>query len=181
MTSSSFGLSDAQPWRGRCGHWAPQLLIVAILGVIALGLRPAPPTLATLAVSTGLFGFVIATWLMMRQHDRRLCESCAAAMPLNPAEAAGRHRGAFWLVHRSNKPQYVLPYLAVLIASNFLTSASGRVVWALVQATMIYLILASTNHRKLQPWCPWCSGDGGGEDRPSWDTDTPRGDRRQLV
>jgi hypothetical protein len=30
---------------------------------------------------------------------------------------------------------------------------------------MIYLILSNTTHRRLQPWCPWCSQGGGGEER----------------
>jgi hypothetical protein len=30
---------------------------------------------------------------------------------------------------------------------------------------MIYLVLSYTTHRRLQPWCPACSGgDGGRED-----------------
>jgi len=74
-----------------------------------------------------------------------------------------------------------VPYLVVLIGSNFLTSMPGRIVWALVQSTMIYLILAHASHRKLQPWCPWCSGGGGGTDQLDPDPDLPRGDRRQLV
>ena len=47
---------------------------------------------------------------------------------------------------------------------------------------MIYLILAYSSHRKLQPWCPWCSGGGGGSEEHKVDEpDLPRGDRRQLV
>jgi hypothetical protein len=57
----------------------------------------------------------------------------------------------------------LIPYLVVLIGSNFATTTAGRIGWAVVQSSMIYLILAYTTHRRLQPWCPWCRSDGGGE------------------
>jgi hypothetical protein len=99
----------------------------------------------------------------MRQHDRRLCEQCASAMPLNPAERAARCHRMFWLSHCGSQPRYLIPYLVVLIGSNFASTAAGRIGWAIVQSSMIYLILAYTTHRRLQPWCPWCRDDGGGE------------------
>jgi hypothetical protein len=179
--TDSYGLPRSHSLVERWGHWSPQLLISAIAAVIMLGLRPTAPTAATLLGSVGLFSFVIVTWLLMRQHDRRLCESCAASMPLNPSANAARHTRKFWLVHRGSDPRYVVPYLMVLVGSNFLMSPSGRIVWALVQASMMYLIAATATHRKLQPWCPWCSEDGGGEDRSIGNPDLPRGGRRQLV
>ena len=163
------------------GHYAPQLLSAAILLVIALGFRPHAVGLPVLLASAALLLFVLMTWLQMRDHDRRLCEQCASSMPLNAAEHAARYRRRFRLVHSGNNPRLLVPYLAVLVGSNFLTSMPGRTVWALVQASMVYLILAHASHRKLQPWCPWCSDGGGGTDQLDPDPDAPRGDRRQLV
>ena len=159
------------------GHWAPQLLSVAILGAIALGVRPVAPTLLTLLTSLTLLVFVVITWLFMRQHDRRLCERCAASMPLNAAEHAARYSRRFRLAHAGSNPWVMVPYLIVLVGSNFLTSPTGRVGWALVQSTMIYLIMAHCSHRRLQPWCPQCSGGGGGERNNVDEPDLPRGDR----
>jgi hypothetical protein len=45
---------------------------------------------------------------------------------------------------------------------------------------MIYLILAYTTHRRLQPWCPWCRSDGGGEHEDTSPTPPPV-DHRQPV
>ena len=73
-----------------------------------------------------------------------------------------------------------VPYLLVLISSNFLTSLPGRTVWGLVQASMIYLILAHASHRKLQPWCPWCSDGGGGEDVDETPPVLPQDDRERV-
>ena len=175
----------ASPWltrlSDRWGHFAPALLSVAIVGVILAGLHPLSGPLM-LSVPLLLFGFVIVSWLLMRQHDRRLCEHCAAALPLNPAEQATRYRARFWLAHTGSEPRFLLPYFAVLIGTNFLTSPSGRLIWALVQATMIYLIASYTTHRRLQPWCPWCSEGGGGSHREDDVTPPPPpGDRHQLV
>ena len=165
---------------GRWGHYAPQLLSVSILGAIALGIRPMAATPLTALVTVSLLAFVVVTWLQLRRHDRRLCETCVMSMPLNAAENAAKYQRRFWLAHAGNRPRVVIPYLIVLIGSNFLLSPAGRVVWAVVQLSMIYLIMAYASHRKLQPWCPWCSGGGGGEDVDVDVPDLPRGDR-QLI
>jgi hypothetical protein len=153
----------------------------AIAAIIAGRVLPITPTPGTLMLSASLFAFVIATWLLMRQHDRHLCEWCAASIPLNPSEQAARYHRRLWTVHTGSNPRYLVPYVIVLVGSNLLTSYSGRLFWAVAQSSMIYLIAATTSHRKLQPWCPWCKGDGGGDDVLQDDPDLPRGDRRQLV
>ena len=162
------------------GHRAPQLLSVAILGAIALGMRPLTPTPLTLLTALTLLVFVIVTWLFMRQHDRQLCERCAASMPLNAAECAARFGRRFRLAHAGSNPRVMIPYLVVLVGSNFLTGSLGRIGWALVQSSMIYLIMAHSSHRKLQPWCPQCFGGGTGERDQVSEPDLPRGDRLLL-
>lgn len=154
------------PWAERVvqrlGHHASEVLIVAIAGVILIGLHPLPGTFV-LTVPLALIVVVLVSWVAMRRHDRRLCEQCVRAMPLNPSAEAARFRRRFWLAHSLSEPRYLVPYLVVLIGSNFATSATGRIAWALIQSSMLYLIVASVTHRRLQPWCPWCSDGGGGE------------------
>jgi hypothetical protein len=174
----------AHPWSarlaGRIGHHSPALLSASILGVILLGLYP-PQSALALTMPIALLAFVLMSWLLMRQHDRRLCELCMAAMPLNPSELAAHYKTRFWLAHSGGKPAFLVPYLAVLIGSNFLTGTIGRIGWAIVQSSMIYLILAYSSHRRLQPWCPWCREGGGGQDDRDDVTPPPPSDRRQLV
>ena len=165
----------------RWGHYAPQLLSASILAVIALAFRPYAVNAATGAATGGLLIFVLFTWAKMRQHDRGLCEQCMHSMPLNATEHAARYTRRFWLAHSGGRARYVIPTWRVLIATNFLTTTPGRVVWAVVQCSMIYLILAYSTHRKLQPWCPWCSEGGGGSDQFDLDPDLPKGNDRQLV
>lgn len=176
---------DAQPWAGRLaarwGHFAPELLMVAIGAMIVMRFRPPPQALA-LTAPLSLVALVITSWLLMRRHDRGLCEHCMAAMPLNPSAQATRYQRRFWVSHTGTERRYLIPYLVVLFGSNFAPGTAGRVGWVVVQSSMIYLILAYSTHRRLQPWCPWCRQGGGGSDAEDPVTPDPvPGNRRQLV
>lgn len=165
----------------RWGHYGPELLSAAILGVIAMGVRPPSGTLMT-TVPLTLLVFVLTTWLLMRQHDRKLCEHCVLSMPLNPSEQSVRYRRRFWVAHSGAEPRVVVPYLIVLIGSNFVIDTITRFGWALIQSTMIYLLMAYATHRRLQPWCPWCRGGGGGGRADEDATPPPPPvDRHQLI
>jgi hypothetical protein len=81
---------------------------------------------------------------------------------------AARFRRRFAVAHAGSRPSWVILYLGVLIGSNFMDFPGSRPLWAAIQATMIYLILSYSTHRRLQPWCPWCrdGGGGSGQDAP---------------
>ena len=175
---SSFSASAPDPGRvvRRWGHWGSQVLIAAIVVAIAIVVRPLPYGSPAATLAPVLLVLVVVTsWLSMRQHDRRLCEDCARSMPLNPAQDAVRFRRRLMLAHLAGNRRVVVGYLLVLVASNlalepaWVSSAVGRPLWAAVQSTMIYLMLAHGTHRRLQPWCPQCGG-GGGDGR---DADAP--------
>ena len=163
------------------GHHAAQLLIGAIVAVVMLPFLPLPGVFV-FTLPLALFGFVILCWVLMRQHDRRLCELCMLSMPLNPSEQSVRYKRRFWVAHSGGEPRVVVPYLIVLIGSNFVIDTITRIGWALIQSTMIYLIMSYSTHRRLQPWCPWCRGDGGGgrEDEDATPPPPPV-DRHQLI
>jgi hypothetical protein len=165
----------------RWGHFAPELLIVSIIGLILFRIRPPADPAASLGASLALVAFVLTTWVQMRKHDRSLCENCVSSMPLNPSAAAERYKSRFWLAHNGAQPRYAIPYLVVLISSNFATGSVGLLFWTLMQSSMIFLILSYSTHRRLQPWCPWCSEDGGGEDDVPVGPDPVPGDRRQRI
>jgi hypothetical protein len=163
------------------GHFAPEILSVSIVAAIIVGLRPPPGALA-LTVPLALIAVVITSWLLMRRHDRRLCEQCVAAMPLNASEKATRYQRRFWVAHTGAEPRFLVPYLAVLVGSNFAPGTWGRIVWAIVQCTMVYLIMSHVTHRRFQPWCPWCSSGGGGSEHEDDITPPPLPDKdRELV
>jgi len=170
-------MSDtALPWSSRLmerwGHHSPALLIAAIGGAIVLAFNPLP-FFTGIAAAVALMAFVVATWLVMRRHDRALCESCLRSMPLNPSEQAKRYTRRFWMAHTGSEKRFMVPYIVVLIGSNFAPGIPGRVFWATMQASMIFLILSYATHRRLQPWCPWCAEGGGGADHKDDDPVTP--------
>ena len=167
----------------RWGHLSPHVLTAAILACIGLVLRPLPPgSVASLVAPAVLVGGVLFSWVSMRQHDSRLCEYCVAAMPVNPTEAAVRYRWRLAVAHLGSDRKVVAAYLLLLVGSSvFLMGGStvlrtvGPYAWSAVQATMIYLVLCHTTHRRLQPWCPQCRGDDG-DDAVDRDP-TPSGSR----
>ena len=163
----SYAMSDGY---ARAGHWASQFLIGAILAAIALRLNPISPTdPLALLLPLMLMVIVLASWLRMREHDRRLCERCMSSLPLSPSDSAVRYRRRLTTVHLAAKKSLVAAYIAALIGSAFLPGALGLWIWATIQSSLIYLVLSSTTHRRLQPWCPSCRGDGGGDHRVSPD------------
>jgi hypothetical protein len=163
------------------GHFAPEILCASIVAAILVGLRPPPGPLA-LTLPVALVGLVLASWLLMRRHDRSLCEQCVAAMPLNASERSTRYQRRFWTAHTGLQPRYLVPYLVLLIGSAFFPGTWGRLVWALMQLSMIFLILSYVTHRRFQPWCPWCSEGGGGSSRDDDLTPPPLPDKdRELV
>ena len=155
------------------------MLIGAIVAVVLVPVLPLPG-LFTVTVPLALFGLVIVAFLLMREHDRRLCEMCMLSMPLNAAERASVYQLRFWLAHSALDPRIVVPYMVVLVGSNFVIPIITLVGWAAIQLTMIYLVLAYSTHRKLQPWCPWCSEGGGGSHVDELPPVLPNDDR-QLV
>jgi hypothetical protein len=153
---------------------------VSITAAIALGVWPPPAgTSIALLLPVTVFAVVIASWLAMRQHDRRLCEACAWAMPLNAAEVAARYQSRFAVAHAGQNRPLVFAYLIVLLGSNvvLVDGLAGRIGWAVVQSSMIYLVLAYSSHRRFQPWCPRCDGGGGGDDRVEVPDPVPHGGR----
>jgi hypothetical protein len=185
---SSFDVSLPWPTRiaNRWGHWGAQLLVGAILATIALVLKPLP-TGSPLAVilPIALFLLVVVSWLLMRKHDRRLCERCMSSMPLNASEVASRYRRRFAVAHLGSNMRVAIAYLVVLLGSNvflfrsdLLPRTLGAYVWAAVQSTMIFLVLSYSTHRKLQPWCPQCSGGDGDDESVDAPDPMPSGSER---
>lgn len=150
------------------GHHGASLLVASVLAMVALAVFPIPPdNPAAFVVPVGLLAVVVTSWVLLRCHDRSMCELCLRRMPLDPAARAQRHHRRLAVVHLGADRRVVAGYLVVLLGSNALLvvdSAWAKAAWALVQCSMIYLVMAHSTHRALQPWCPWCSDGGGGEE-----------------
>ena len=155
------GFSWSERAVDRWGHWGSSVLIASIVAAIGLGVRP-PPAGSPYAIAgpVALFAIVIWSWLRMREHDRRLCELCVKSMPLDAAEIAEQMHLRFTLAHLGERRELVVGYLIVLIGSNglLLLGPAGRIGWAIIQSSMIYLVMSYSGHRRFQPWCPQCRG-----------------------
>lgn len=170
---------------GRWGHHAPQILIGAVLATVLLAAVPAPATSPMAALAPALLlGVVLATWVHLRRHDRGLCEHCVRSMPLNPSEVAQRHRHRLVVAHLGARRRVAVAYVVVLLGSDVALVAVptgalpvAMTLWALVQSTMVYLVLSHVTHRRLQPWCPQCTGGGGREQHDDHRDPEPSGSR----
>lgn len=146
---------------GFLGHHAGKVLIGAIVAVFALRWLTAVRPEVALAAGAGLFALVLLTWFAMRRHDRSLCERCVAHMSIAPSADAERYRNRLHMVHLLSRPASAAVYLIAVVSTNLMTgSLVGRILWAVAQASLAYLVLAHLTHRRLQPWCPEC-GEGG--------------------
>jgi hypothetical protein len=147
--------------------------------VLALGLWPLRPgTAGAVLVPVAVLGLALVGWFAMRQHDRRLCEPCMHSMPLNASELATRYHRQFAVAHASSNRSLGVGYLAVLVTANLVLlhlGLSGRICWAIIQSSMIYLVLAYSSHRRFQPWCPQCQE--GDDDDVTAPTPAPQGGR----
>ena len=93
---------------------------------------------------------------------------------MNPAESAAQYQRRFAVAHASSERQFMIGYLIGLALSNVLLYSPGSrpapaalVLWAACQYSLVYLILAHTTHRRLQPWGPRCRGGSkAGTDAP---------------
>src|SRR5581483_2070041 len=99
------------PWGERVsaalGHHALNMLAASVVAVVGLQFVSLDP-LMTLALSFTLFAFVVLCWLLMRDHDRRLCEQCVMELPLNPSEQAKRFQRRFWMAHTGTEPRFLV-------------------------------------------------------------------------
>lgn len=153
------------------------VLIGAIVAATAVNVAPNLSTDARSAVSLAIMAIVLLTWPAVRSHDRRLCARCAKAMPLDAPSVAARYPRRFTVAHLGERKLLAVGYLGVLVVADVvlltMPSAIGRLLWCLVQTSLVYLVLAYDTHRRFQPWCPYCSSGGGGTEHV--DAPTPVG------
>lgn len=149
------------------GHRAADILcaLVAALVICRYWMPTGLPTLIAAAV---LIVLVVAAYLLMRRHDRRLCEHCVRALPLMAAEQAHRKRLRFHTAHALSN-RWGLGYPLVIVGVGFIPGLAGSILSTITQLGLVYLIRCAVTHSRLQPWCPRCRN--GGTDQK---TESPR-------
>jgi hypothetical protein len=154
------------------GHYAPWLLATLVGSLIMLTLVPAAALYVAWPVLVGVLAVVVFLAYSLFAHNRHLCERCIASMPLDASTVAGRYAVRFRVAHLFERKLLALCYLIAVAGSSLLYSDPvGRYGWAMVQASLVYLLFVYVTHQRLQPWCPRCKN--GGEERTVPTTPSP--------
>jgi hypothetical protein len=146
----------------------------AVLAII--GMTPLPDTRIAAVIRTVLVLVLFAGMAAQRSHDRKLCEPCIAAMPLNPQAEIVKHHRALTVAHS-------LDWAAGRVSRRILSLILLLIIWGVAVGvafmpkpyssitSVVVLLLTGVVmawslqwHGRLQPWCPRCRGDDGGDD-----------------
>lgn len=116
------------------------------------------------AVTALMFTAVVGIFLDMRYHRGRLCERCAARVPLNGGHLADRYRRLFRVWHWLADKVWRVPASLVLLA--VVTLPLPKTMGGTLQLAGLGVALwIADQHLRLRPWCPYCRwGDGGDEE-----------------
>lgn len=163
VTSMSTSTAGNDRWRRTStwlAHRAPWVLFTVLGAVIAHDLFDSSSSLVFMAeLVMVLLGWV--TIVISGRHEMKLCERCAAAIPLDPTAAAIRYRWALWLHHRRGR--FFLATLTVCMVLWFL-SISRVLSDIAAYGPLMVIYRAGLRHRPLVRGCPECRGwrgDGG--------------------
>lgn len=114
------------------------------------------------AMTLALLVSIVAGW----KHTRSLCERCAKNTPLDTDAAIERDgywlQWAHWHADHPRKAALILFGLIGLECMPFRPlSVSANVVLSILLGALVFCQL---KHRVLQPWCPQCRWNGGGDE-----------------
>jgi hypothetical protein len=150
------------------GHYAPRLLVGVVAVLVLLTLVPAAAVFVPWPALLVVFALAFLLGVSILVHNRRLCERCIAALPLDASSVAGRYAIRFRVAHLFESRLFALGYLVVLAGSAFLAGDPlGRYAWAAAEASLGYLLLVYVTHQRLQPWCPYCKHGGEEQSTPT--------------
>jgi hypothetical protein len=157
----------------RLAHWTPALFLLAgtwfIAGnLIVIALLKAAPLwqyaiVLGLAVSAPLVGITILTTVVTGWHMYALCPVCARKTPIDPAKTVARKRRTLRALHWFKPhPKLTKWTPIVLLVLSFMPWVGMPAFFALMAwlALTSYLMIV---HMPLQPWCPQCKWNGGGD------------------
>lgn len=155
-------------------HWSPAMFVAtAVLALVPWGTGP-----TSWLIVTVWNGAYLATMIAEAIHNYRyLCHRCAASTPLDgAAEAQRRHRSLNFL-HAIADRRWLsmtlgIGFLVMIISPAPLVLVFGPQPWYVVCTALplawfgiqSFLLL---RHRPVQPWCPKCHWDDGGDDEES--------------
>lgn len=158
------------------GHYSLAVLAVIITALIALQGPGREHGWISWAGGVLTVGWLFILLVADPHHDRRLCERCATATPLDPQTAARCWHPAFMVAH--SKFVRFIPVTLILLLVAVTWHIKGQPLWEYVaNATILVLsfltYVSSWQHTRLQPWCPFCNWGRGGEHEEAPDVPAP--------
>jgi hypothetical protein len=117
--------------------------------------------------------FVAFLYSQFRHQQAGLCEQCAKDTPLDPQKAVNQRMRWLKLTHKlfDTKWRRVVGLLPLGIAlAGWVTIGWFHLGWItapLFWAAMLGPAVLVRIHNPLQPWCPFCHWDDGGDEEPS--------------
>lgn len=112
-------------------------------------------------------------YAMAAHHKQGLCERCAKDTPLDPEKAVAKRIRWLRLTHRFADTRWRWLPLGVAIGSlavGFIQIGSfsfSHITSPIFWVAMLGPAILAHVHNPLQPWCPFCRWDDGGDSEPS--------------
>lgn len=170
------------PWREgpmmRLGHCAMAVLPFIIASFIIRDLLGWPGGGVSFVFDVLTSAWAWTIWCEITVHSRHLCERCAAETPLDPQRSIDRWRPALFGFHRGVLQGALVAVLAWAAVTTVVFHGPHWPYWACVadaclQAAIAVTLFGSYKHSRLQPWCPYCHWDDGGDAEVSPDVPAP--------
>lgn len=164
---------DGHPFLRWLGHYVFFVLLVVFPLDIANDVLGLPLLLGSVAViATGTLFTALVSDLVV--HQRSLCERCIREAPvLDPQSAVIRWHRVLRLFHRLWLSAALMGASVVLdVTLPGVYAADRRIgngwLWqqgpnVLMLIGLLYFVGLAWQHRRLQPWCPYCGWDEGGD------------------
>ncbi|GAA1616717.1 hypothetical protein GCM10009789_83420 [Kribbella sancticallisti] len=157
------------PW---IGHHASRILLTAFAAQVAYTaaeLLVGLPSRLAFGLELGWTTTVLHAGLALLLHARGpLCERCIAEMPLDGSARAERYRRNLTTVHwiRTHRWGWIgiaAATIGLLGLARHAGLISEQIEALLYAGPVMWVVLSLARHSQLQPWCPQCRGNGGGD------------------
>lgn len=177
-------------WWPILGHvaWKVEMVVCSIYVVVTLLTLPFPANSLLNILRALALGIYAAVMVPLYQHDRILCERCAANFPLDPQAEIVNHRRALRVIHvqmDTPLPRRLVYIALIMVAVTALTLIAPEWLFVLLSAAIwgavgVGFTWATQQHKRLQPWCPQCHHGGRGP-RPTFNPEPTPAPSKELT
>jgi hypothetical protein len=164
------------PFLWRLAHIAPIGYLATAAAFVTIDLSLSRPLAFWVGVS--IAALAIPMFLAHWRHENALCGICAAMTPLDGDAAARKQAIQLRLFHKARLiASIVLAVLTGIVVADwlFLPHIIGQLAFDLSFLEIAASAHVDITHRLLEPWCPYCHWDEGGDHEPAPEPTPPVG------